>query len=83
MHCSIEGAEEGKGYDEVRAIREKRGEMEEEVEGRWMRWRRWRRRGAAKAHKARLRRLTNNVCHSSTLSIPSTNETSQRNMGLP
>ena len=33
MHCRIEGAEEGKGYDEVRAIREKRGEMEEEVEG--------------------------------------------------
>lgn len=41
---------------------------------------------AAKTHKAPLERLgshTNNVCHNCRLSIPSSNERSQRNMELP
>lgn len=41
---------------------------------------------AAKTHKPRAEspgRHTNNVCHNCPLSIPSSNERSQRNMGLP
>lgn len=43
-------------------------------------------RRAAKTHKARSEWLgsrANNVCHNCPLSIPSSNERSQRNMGLP